>query len=94
MLQQSLVAIAILEFQETPNPNAVKCITDRVLAVKPRSYFTPASAQADPLARRLFEIPGVTHLLFVNEWLTVSKSLGAPWKDIKPAVRRALMLEE
>lgn len=94
VLQQSSVSIAILEFQETPNPNAVKCVTDRPLAAAPRSYLTPAAVQTDPLAQRLFEIPGVTHLLFVNNWVTVSKSPQALWKDIKPAIRNVLRSEE
>lgn len=94
MLQQSSVAITILEFQETPNPNAIKCVADRQLTTTPRSYFTPVSGQSHPLARRLFEIPGVAHLLFVNDWVTVNKSPEAAWKDLKPAIRKALLSEE
>lgn len=80
----------VVRFQETPNPNAVKCVLDRVIAPEPRSYRHAAEAATDPLAAALFALPGVTHLLFLNEWVTVGKSADTTWKTLKPAVEQVL----
>lgn len=80
----------IKSFQETPNPNAVKCVLDGRTGSKTRSYFKAADAGEDPLATSLFAIPGVTNILIHPEWITVSKSPEAKWKVIKAAVERVL----
>jgi hypothetical protein len=77
-------------FQPTPNPNALKCILDRRIAERPRSYFNPADAAADPIGSRLFAIAGVTNILMNGDWLTVSKSAAADWPTIKTGVERVL----
>lgn len=76
----------VVEFQPTPNPNALKCILDRPLPEPARSFRSPAEAQSDPLAARLFAVPGVTSLLLSGEWMTVNKHPESDW----PAVRRAV----
>lgn len=80
----------IVRYDDTPNPNALKCILDRTVAPGPRSYRSADQAAADPVAAALFAIPGVTGLLFSEGWLTVSKAPETPWKSIKPGVERAL----
>lgn len=77
-------------FQETPNPNALKCVVGRVISERPRSYFRADQAAGDPLGEALFAIPGVTNLLIQDTWLTVSKSPGAAWGPIRAAVERTL----
>lgn len=80
----------VREFQETPNPNAVKCILDRRVVEKTRSYFKAADAAGDAIAAALFAIPGVTNVLMNGDWVTVSKAAGAEWKGIKKAVERVM----
>lgn len=80
----------IKSYQETPNPNALKCVLDRRTGDKTRSYFKATDAGADPLATSLFSIVGVTNLLIHPDWITVSKSPEASWKTIKKAVERVL----
>lgn len=80
----------IKSYQETPNPNALKCVLDRRTGEKTRSYFKAADAAGDALAARLFGIPGVTNLLIHPEWITVSKSAGVSWKVIKGELERVL----
>jgi hypothetical protein len=80
----------VTEFQETPNPNAVKCILDRSPVEQPRSFFNAQDAASDPIASRLFAIPGVTNVLMHVGWVTVSKDPKSTWKSVKPAVERAL----
>lgn len=84
---------AVRTFQETPNPNAVKCILDRPIrdaSLGPASFRTPAAAGDDPAARALFQIPGVTSLLINADWITVNKAPTAEWKKIKSGVSSTL----
>ena len=83
----------VTNFQDTPNPNAVKCLLDRPIRDPgrgPGSYRTAQAAADDPVAVALFSIPGVTNLLINADWLTVSKEPGVPWKTIQSEVRRVL----
>lgn len=86
----SHVPIRITQFQTTPNPNAIKCVIDHRLADTPRSYFNAGQVESDPLATRLFGIPGVTNLLIHEAFITVGKTPTADWKPIKSAVESAL----
>jgi hypothetical protein len=86
----SHVPYAVTRFQETPNPNALKCVLDASVPDAPRSYFNAKDAAADPLAARLFAIPNVTNILIGGEWITVSKSPQGDWRSIKKDVERAL----
>ncbi|MBS0189115.1 MAG: NifU N-terminal domain-containing protein [Planctomycetes bacterium] len=86
----------VREFQETPNPSAVKVVLDRPITPlpgasnAPRSYRSAHAAQADPLAQKLFLVPGVENVLVSSDWLTVGKSADANWKSIKAGVQKAL----
>ena len=80
----------VREFQETPNPNALKCVLDKLVTEKPRSYFTADQASGDPLGRALFAIDGVTNILINRDWITVSKRAHMPWPRVRSAVQKVL----
>ncbi len=82
----------IAEFQDTPNPNALKCVLDRPLPHHEglRSYTSAPAASGDRLASELFQIPGVVGVLINPGWVTVSRSPGTPWKVIKAGVEKVL----
>ncbi len=80
----------VLEVQPTPNPNAVKIVVDQPISDTPLSFFNPAAGKDHPLAAKLFAIPGVTSLLILNDFVTVSKAADAVWKNITPAAKRVL----
>ncbi|MBC7835284.1 MAG: NifU N-terminal domain-containing protein [Phycisphaerales bacterium] len=81
---------AITRFDPTPNPNALKCILDRPISDRPRSFRSAAEATSDPLAAAIFAVPGVTNLLLNGDWLTVNKSSESEWKPVKAGVQAAL----
>jgi hypothetical protein len=87
---------SIREFHDTPNPAALKCVLDRPVAPlsdaapRPRSYRSAAEAAPDPLAAALFRLPGVTNILIADNWITVGKSADVSWKNLKPALEKAL----
>ena len=84
------MSFKVLRFQDTPNPNAVKCVLDRKVTEKTRSFFSAAEASDDPLAAALFGIPGVTNILMNGDWITVSKDPKSAWKSIKAGVEKVL----
>ncbi len=78
--------------QGTPNPNAAKFTVDRPLVEggPSRSYFDRESAQADPLARALFEIVGVESVLIADDFVTVTKSTSIDWDALVPLIESAI----
>jgi hypothetical protein len=84
------VSFNVLEVQTTPNPNAMKLILDRVIADRPMSFLNPASGNEHPIASRLFAVKGVSGLLLLGDFVTVSKQPEARWPDITKKVKQAL----
>jgi NFU1 iron-sulfur cluster scaffold homolog, mitochondrial len=80
----------VLEFQPTPNPNALKCILDAPLPEPIRSFRKPEEAAGDPLGSRLLAIPGVSSVLLSGGWMTVNKAPAANWPAVKKAVQDVL----
>jgi hypothetical protein len=80
----------VIEIQPTPNPNAAKLVLDRAVSEQPLSFFNAAAAKDYPLASRLFEIPGVSSLLLLGDFITINKSPSAGWDDITDQARAVL----
>ena len=82
--------LLLLYIEDTPNPNALKCVTDKPPSERPRSYFNAEQAQGDPLAEALFGIEGVTNVLIHQLFVTVCKAPEADWGPIKKSLKRVL----
>ena len=80
----------VTEVQPTPNPNAQKFILDRPITQQPVSYFNVAAVGDDPIGKALFEIPGVTSLLLLGDFVTVNKSPATKWAEIRGKVEAVL----
>jgi NFU1 iron-sulfur cluster scaffold homolog, mitochondrial len=73
----------IAEIESTPNPNAMKFILREPLTWGvTHSYENAEQAKDDELARRLFEIPHVSNVFYVDKWVTVTQDGGADWKEL------------
>ena len=73
----------IAEIESTPNPNAMKFILKEPLTWGVTcSYDNAAQASEDVLASRLFEIPHVSNVFYVDKWITVTQDGGADWKEL------------
>ena len=81
----------VIEIQPTPNPNALKFVLDRQVSQQPLSFFNAAAATDYPLAKRLFEIADVSSLLLLGDFITINKSPGGDWDDIKAQAQAVLM---
>lgn len=80
----------VTQVQPTPNPNAVKLTLDRVITDRPVSFLNAASGKEHPIASKLFAIPGITGLLILGDFITVSKQPDARWPEITKRVEQAL----
>lgn len=81
-----------IETESTPNPATLKFLPGRdVLAGGSADFATPASAASSPLARALFELPGVARVFLGSDFITVTKSDALEWQALKPQVLGAIM---
>jgi len=80
-----------IETAATPNPATLKFLPGQtVLGTGTADYRDAGSAAASPLARRLFEIEGVTGVFRGSDFITVTKG-DAEWQHLKPAIFGAIM---
>ncbi len=89
----------IADIEVTPNPNARKFILKEPLTWGiAHSFDSAQEAEADPLARALFAIEGVTNVFYVDHWLTVTQDGSAEWtsllKQLAVPIREAPAAEE
>lgn len=80
----------VIRYEDTPNPNALKCFLDRPISDHPKSFRGPETAEDDALARALFGVKGVAVILMNGDWMTVNKTAEAGWKSVKAGVERVL----
>lgn len=77
--------------QGTPNPNALKFVTEKTL--KNGAGITignPASCLFIPLAKALFDLPGVVQVHFFENSVTVSKDEITPWDLLENRVMEVI----
>ncbi len=83
-----------IHIQDTPNPNAVKFISRyTVKADGSSNYHTPDEAVKNPLAQKIFGMPGVMQVYFFDNYITVTKDPTVTWTDIGDDIT-ALLQEE
>jgi hypothetical protein len=74
-------------FQPTPNPNAGKFTVDRrIVAGNSKSFYNAEQAEAEPVAKALFELDGVASVFMVGDFVTVTKAPAADWSTLIPRV--------
>lgn len=77
----------ISDIEETPNPNAVKFILrEPVSNGVARSFGSPNQAEADPLAKSLFDVGNVVSVFYMDRMITVEKDDQGDWDELLPAL--------
>jgi hypothetical protein len=84
------MAIKVLEVAITPNPNARKFVLSEAVTEGPVSFFDAPAAQGHELGRRLFEVPGVTSVLLLGDFITVNKHADAAWPEVVAGVKKVI----
>ena len=75
----------ISDIQETPNPNAVKFILrEPVTNGVARQFGSVDQAQADPLAKSIFDVGSVVSVFYMDNMITAEKEDSADWDELLP----------
>lgn len=83
-----------VDIQPTPNPNALKfTLSVKVLEQGSKSFTSKEAAAESPLASRIFELPGVTSVFMLGNFVTVNKSDAASWSELASEIA-AILQEE
>lgn len=78
-----------LEF--TPNPNTLKYVVDRILLERGAANFpTKEAAGRSPLAKKLFEVLGVSGVMIGRNFVTVTKGAEGDWEGLNRGVNETL----
>jgi len=81
-----------IQTQDTPNPATLKFIPGvPVMAQGTADFADLDSAKTSPLARRLFQIDGVTAVFLGADFVAVTKAEGLDWFALKPSILAGIM---
>lgn len=73
----------MLYTEQTPNPESLKYVTNRILFQGTADFQDEESAKEwSPLATDLFSLPFVKGVYICNNFVTVTKGLNYAWEDI------------
>lgn len=84
--------VLTIRTERTPNPNSLKYVVGRLLVPGGSAHFpTRASAEMrSPLAKRIFDVPGVEGVFLGADFFTVTRAEGMAWGVINEALAPAL----
>ncbi|MBK7869693.1 MAG: NifU family protein [Saprospiraceae bacterium] len=73
----------MLYTEQTPNPESLKFVTNRMLYKGTADFREEALAQEwSPLGKVLFELPYVKGVYITNNFVTITKEMNYEWADI------------
>ena len=73
----------MLYTEQTPNPESLKFVTNRMLHKGTADFRTADLAKEwSPLATELFEMPFVNGVYICNNFVTITKEMNYAWEDI------------
>lgn len=75
--------------EQTPNPETLKFVTNKMLFNGTADFRTADIAEEwSPIAKALFELPYVKGVYLCNNFVTVTKELNYGWEDIKMQTKK------
>lgn len=82
-----------IQTEETPNPNSLKFLPGQPVMGEhhPLSFAETDACQESPLARKLFDIQGITNVFLGSDFITVTKQPDQDWYVLKPRILGTLM---
>jgi len=73
----------MLYTEQTPNPESLKFVTNRMLYKGKADFRTPDLAETwSPLATELFKLPYVKGVYICNNFVTITKEMNYLWEDV------------
>ena len=84
MEQKTANSPIMLYFEDTPNPESLKFVTNKMLWRGTADFKEEALAEEwSPLAKSLFELPYCKGVYISNNFVTVTKEFNYEWEDLK-----------
>jgi Fe-S cluster biogenesis protein NfuA len=81
-----------IQTQDTPNPATLKFIPGVPVMAQGTADFPQAdAAKKSPLARRLFQIDGISGVFLGADFVAVTKADSLDWFALKPAILAGIM---
>jgi Fe-S cluster biogenesis protein NfuA len=77
-----------IKTQSTPNPSFLKFLPGKELLKEGQTvdYSNERSSLKSPLAKRIFEIKGISRVMYGYDYISVGKKDETDWNDVKPLV--------
>jgi hypothetical protein len=84
--------MATLHTEPTPNPNSIKITSDDGPFIEEGLVAVNSQDEADahPLGQLLFAVDGISNVLILPQFVTVSKTADAEWSAVLPEVKDIL----
>jgi Fe-S cluster biogenesis protein NfuA len=83
--------MAIVEFEQTPNPNALRVRTGERFTTGPPLEFDRTANVSHPLVTGLLAIDGVDRVMIARDFVTVVRENPAvPWDGLRPEIALVL----
>tara|TARA_B100000902_G_C27293367_1_gene908505 strand:- start:136 stop:696 length:561 start_codon:yes stop_codon:yes gene_type:complete len=81
-----------IQTESTPNPATLKFLPGRtVLQTGTADFPSIKNSEQSPLAKRIFEVEGISGVFFGSDFITVTKNDGIDWEHVKPAILGVIM---
>ncbi len=90
-MEASTKSPVLIYTEQTPNPESLKFVTNRMLFKGTADFETSDEASSwSPLAYYLFSQPYVRRVYICNNFVTVSKEINYAWEDIMLPLKEAI----
>ena len=81
-----------IQTEQTPNPQTLKFLPGKVVMNEGTAFFQSIDKVSNsPLAKRLFDVDGVTGVFFGSDFITITKNDSQDWQVMKTAILGAIM---
>ena len=81
-----------IQTEQTPNPQTLKFLPGKVVMDEGTAFFQNIDQTSNsPLAKRLFDVDGVTGVFFGSDFITITKNDSLDWQVMKPIVLGTIM---
>lgn len=88
IMEKSLENIVTIYAEATPNPASMKFVANKMLLANDSADFrNSADLERSPLAKALFEMPFVTGVFIMNNFVSITKNEDYEWFDLIPDLR-------
>jgi Fe-S cluster biogenesis protein NfuA len=92
VMREPETALGIVEFEQTPNPNALRVHSGRKFTNGPPLEFDRENGAGHPLAAALLAIDGIERIMIARDFVTIVRPGPAvPWDSLRAEVVLALL---